>query len=137
MILYPEVSFARSLAAWLVGAVVALPVGFGFWSLLRTLRERSRISRLFADFWVGSVATFAGISIAVAIAGPYLFAHQYKRRADWYTDPYTPGLGLFMSLIFGVVVAWGGWSRRLPLRPRLRQRLRAAVREARRTRRDA
>lgn len=122
--------------AWTVGAAIAVPAGFAFARLLRPLREVGRVRRFLADLWAGWIATFIGVSIAVAIAGPYLLAHR-NRSGRWYSDPYSYMMGMVISIPIGVIIAWGNWSDPLPRRPRLRRRIGAAVRQARRARRDA
>jgi hypothetical protein len=135
MVLYPEVSTLRQFVAWMGGVAVAIPAGFGLASLLRTVREAGRASRFIADLWVGWVAAFLGVTIAVAIAGPYLFAEGRSGRV--YPEPYTHAMGMLVSVPFGVIVAWSNWSSPIPRRPRLRRRIGAAIREAERRRRDA
>ena len=137
MALYPEVSGFRVLVAWAVGAAVAIPAGIGLASLLRSLREAGRKSRFLVDLWTGWIASVLGISIAVAIAGPYLFAGCGRWGHTCSTDPYTHAVGMVISVPMGVMVAWSNWKDPLPRRPRLRRRIAAAVRDAQRRRRDA
>jgi hypothetical protein len=102
---YPEVSVGTQLAAAAVAFPVAIAVGLGIHALLRNLRRRGAIGAFFARWWAWFAALVAGLGVAVAIAGPYVFA---RVRYGISPSPLTAGeifvVAGILSLAYAVLI---------------------------------
>jgi hypothetical protein len=71
---YPEVSTARQLAAAAMAFPVGAAIGLSVYHLLGGLRRTGAIGAFLARWWGWYSGLVAGLTAAVAIAGPYMFA---------------------------------------------------------------